>query len=235
MNGNPVWSPDGGRIIFASSRDGISNLYSKPTSGAKNEELLLKSSEDKRPTSWSSDGRFLLYTVIDPKTKGDLWVLPLERDSKPLLFLRTEYNELDACFSPDMRWVAYTSDASGSNEIYVREFSPKSGGASSDSSGQWLISQGGGRQARWRADGKELYYRSPDDKVMAVEITAGTVFQAGTPKPLFPARFSSEPGSAYWSYWDVKSDGNRFLININADVSSASPITVITNWTAGLK
>jgi Tol biopolymer transport system component len=233
-NDAPIWSQDGGRIIFASKRDGAFNLYQKAASGVKNEELLLKSSEDKYPTSWSRDGRFLLYTLIDPKTKGDLWVLPLEGSRKPIPFLRTEFNECDGRFSPDMRWVAYTSDESGSKEIYVQGFSQSSGGTLSEMGGQWLISKGGGIGARWRGDGKELYYCAPDGKVMAVEVTAGTVFQAGPPKPLFQAQFAITPREL--PSWDVTSNGNRFLIAkpVVAE-GTPSPFTVVLNWTALLK
>jgi serine/threonine protein kinase len=231
----PVWAPDGRNIVFSSNRDGIYNLYQKAASGAKDAELLLKSSDPKYPTSWSSDGRFLLYTAVDPKTKDDLWVLPLEGDRKPMPFLRTEFNELDGHFSPDMRWVAYVSDESGSDEIYVRGFSQGSA-ASSDTGGKWQVSVGGGTGPLWRKDGKELYYRAPDGKVMVVEITAGTVFQSGTPKPLF--QVSSVPTDLLpipLSIWDVTSDGNRFLLTTPTMETTPTPFTVILNWTALLK
>ena len=119
----------------------------------KDEELLLKSSEDKLPTSWSRDGRFLLYTTSDPKTrKSGLWVLPLEGDKKPFPFLRTEFNNGSGQFSPVGRWVAYVSDESGRNEIYVRTFSPDSTAAASDTGGKWLISTNGGSGPRWRRE-----------------------------------------------------------------------------------
>jgi Tol biopolymer transport system component len=229
----PVWSPDGSRIVFSAGRDG--NLYQKLASGAKDEELVLKSSGFKWPNSWSSDGRFLLYTEQNPKTKFDLWVLPLEGDRQPIPFLRTEFNEGDGHFSPDMRWVAYTSDESGSNEIYVRGFSQGSG-ASSDRGGKWQVSVGGGTGARWRKDGKELYYRAPDDKVMAVDVTAGAVFQSGTPKPLFQAPINPDEeamGSKLFSIWDVTSDGNRFLLATPPE--EKTPFNVVLNWQAGLK
>ena len=98
---SPVWSPDGRQIIFSSNRDGPFNLYQKPTNGMKDEEVLLKSSEDKLATSWSRDGRFVLYEAVRPKTKTDLWVLPLEGERKPVPFLITEFNERQAHFSPD--------------------------------------------------------------------------------------------------------------------------------------
>ncbi len=139
----PVWSADGSSIIFDSMRAGEVNLYLKLASGAGDERLLLKSSDGyKYATSSSRDGRFLLYTVINLKTKSDLWVLPLNGDHKPIPFLRTEFNESSGQFSPDGHWIAYTSDESGDDEIYVREFSSSSAQGSSDSEGKWLISKG---------------------------------------------------------------------------------------------
>jgi serine/threonine protein kinase/Tol biopolymer transport system component len=236
-NRSPVWSPDGSKIIFSSNRDGVFDLYQKAASGVSDEEPLLKSDEDKHPTSWSHDGRYLLYTSIDPKTKYDLWVLPLEGDRKPVPFLKTEFSESDGSFSPDMHWVAYTSDESGKSEIYIRSFT-KASGATSETGGKWQISVGGGSGPRWRGDGKELYYRAPDGKVMAVEITPGTAFRSGTPKPLFQAR--PDEGAVLRtgysvSNWDVAPDGTRFLLSTPAKESSPTPVTVVLSWTSLLK
>ena len=228
----PTWSPDGSRIVFASDRSGVFDLYQKPASGAQDEELLLKSSENKYPTNWSRDGRFLLYTASAPKTtKGDLWVLPLEGDKKPFPFLRTEFNSGDGQFSPDGRWVAYVSDESGRNEIYVRTFSPDSTAAASAAGGKWLISTGGGEGPRWRGDGKELYYLTPDG-LMAVEIAADPVFQAGVPKVLFQA---PAQGIATSYQWSVTSDGKRFLFVASAAQSRQAAFTLVLNWQAALK
>jgi serine/threonine protein kinase len=227
-----AWSPDGSRIIFASNRSGVFDLYLKLASGAKDEELLLKSSEIKFPASWSRDGRFLLYVTGDhPRTKDDLWVLPLEGDKKPFPFLRTEFNNFEGQFSPDGRWVSYTSDESGRMEIYVRTFSPDSTAAASDTGGKWLISTGGGSEPRWRGDGKELYYLAPDGKLMAVEIATDPVFQAGVPKALFqtPPRYGEL--RSIWHTWDLTSDGKRFLFVVPTE---RAPFTVVLNWQAAL-
>ena len=151
---DPVWSPDGSRIIFSSGPKGSSgDLYQKPANGAKDEELLLKSDDDKHPNSWSSDGRFLLYTVLNPTRGSDIWVLPLEGNQKPVPFLRTEFDETSAHFSPDGHWVAYQSNESGRAEVYVRSFSMNSTGTAVETGGKWQISNGGGLQPRWRDTG----------------------------------------------------------------------------------
>ncbi|HEY3026455.1 MAG TPA: protein kinase [Pyrinomonadaceae bacterium] len=157
---SPVWSPDGIRIAFNSSRSGSIDLYVKPVSGGT-EDLLFKSSNPKGPQAWSADGRFILYSEADPKTNLDLWVLPQFGDQKPIPFLQTAFIETQGRFSPDGKWVAYASNESGTFQIYVRPFPP--------SSGQWMVSTNGGNQPRWRRDGKELFYLAPDRKLMVVD------------------------------------------------------------------
>jgi serine/threonine protein kinase/Tol biopolymer transport system component len=220
----PVWSADGSSVIFSSVRAGEVNLYLKQASGAGDERLLLKSSDVfKYATSSSRDGRFLLYTAENPKTKNDLWVLPLNGDRKPIPFLRTEFNESSGQFSPDGHWIAYTSDESGSDEIYVRNFSNGSAQGSWDTAGKWLISKRGGTDPRWREDGKELFYVASDGKLMSVDISAKPVLEAGTPKPLFQL----PPG---FIGGDVTPDGRRFLIGVPVAQSASVPFTVVLNW-----
>jgi serine/threonine protein kinase len=120
-----IWSPNGSRIAFDSSRTGPRNLYEKPATGAGMETLLLESAQTKGALDWSRDGRFLLYFSIDPQTDADLWVLPLEGDRKPWAFLKTQFNEFAGRFSPDGRWIAYMSNESGRMEIYIRPFAPR--------------------------------------------------------------------------------------------------------------
>lgn len=226
--GSPVWSPDGSQIIYAALRsDANSDLYRKPASGAKDAEVLLKSEEFKTPTSWSPDGRFLLYTVLDPKMREDLWILPLESHRKPIPFLRTEFAESNAQFSPKAPLIAYISNESGNDEIYVRPFLPDSNGTSFDIGARMLVSKGGGTAPRWRGDGKELFYAAPDGRVMSVEVTLGQTFQAETPKPLFQVSSMDR--------WDVTADGKRFLFLGQAEQQTQPPFTVIMNWQAELK
>jgi hypothetical protein len=124
----PAWSSDGREIIFSSNRmSGMYSLYRKAATGVPDDKLLLQWTSDAWPASWSRDGRFLLYTTRDPKSKADLWYLPLESGRKPVSLLATEFNEEDGRFSPNMRWIAYESDESGEMEIYVMGFRPASG------------------------------------------------------------------------------------------------------------
>jgi eukaryotic-like serine/threonine-protein kinase len=227
-NRNPVWSPDGKNIVFASNRAGRLDLYQKNADGSGEEQLLLKSDDDKQPTSWSRDGRFILYANIDPKTLADIWVLPLG-DRKPFIFLRTERQEGAGRFSPDARWIAYLSDESGNPGVYVRPFSPDKG-AESASGGKWLLSTNSVSPVppRWRGDGKELFYLSQSLQQMAVSVSVEGTFHADVPKPLFVALplVTASDGTA---------DGQRFLFAVPEGINTGTPFTVVTNWQAALK
>jgi len=224
----PVWSADGSSVIFGSPHGNEFGLYLKLANGAGDERLLLKSTAgDKYATSSSRDGRFLLYTVENPDTKSDVWVLPLQGDRKPMPFLSTEFNESSGQFAPDGHRVAYTSDESGREEIYVREFSSGSTDGSWDAAGKWLISNGGGTYPRWRGDGKELFYVGSDGKLMSVNISTSPKFKAAAPRPLFQL----PPG---FIGGDVTADGTRFLIGVPVAQSVSVPFTVVLNWQTNL-
>jgi len=226
----PIWTPDGGRILFTSTSGGPFDLYQKPASGAGDETLLLKSSESKYPSSVSRDGRFLLYSANDLKTKYDLWILPLKGDEKPFPFLRTEFNELDGHFSPDGHWVAYSSDESGRYEVYVRRFTPQPAADGSDTGGKWQLSYGGAHWPRWSADGKDVYYLTPDSKVMVVDVSTSPIFQVGTPKLVFQA-----PRQPQRTSGDYTVDGKRFLLLAPTEQTAQAPFTVVLNWQTALK
>jgi Tol biopolymer transport system component len=227
---NPVWAPDGSRIIWGSTRDyGVPNLYQKAASLAGEETLLLKSdlNQGKLPTDWSQDGRFIIYRQLDPKTKGDVWVLPVTESGKaePFRVVRTDANETAGALSPDGRWLAYVSDVSGRFEVWVHSFP---GG-----SGKRQVSNGGGSSPRWRRDGRELFYYASDGKLMAAPVRSGENFEAGTPISLFEFR-AGTAGQEFAPY-AVTADGQRFLINAVVETEPNAPLTVVVNWAAGVK
>jgi eukaryotic-like serine/threonine-protein kinase len=227
-----VWSPDGNRIAFSAGAL-MEILYEKASTGAGEEKELWKEpGKILYPTSWSRDGRILLYyTVNAGGGAADLFALPLEGDRKPVSLLSTKAAEGQPKFSPDMRWIAYSSNESGRTEIYVRPFiaSPPSLGE-----GKWQISRDGGGSPRWRADGKEIVFDAPPigSVKMAVEVNgSASAFQAGVPQRLF-----QNSGGAADIGWDITADGKRFLISLPpAQQSTQTPITVVLNWQAQLK
>jgi serine/threonine protein kinase/Tol biopolymer transport system component len=234
IDSGPVWSPDGGRVVFRSTRNGVYDLFEKPASGVADEQPLLISSQSKTPLSWSQDGRLLLFGVQDPNTGADLWVLPMTgSDRTPFPVLHSSFDEIEGQFSPDGRWLAYVSNESGRYETYIRGF-PEAGA-------QWRISTAGGMQPRWRHDGKELFYVAPDSTLMAVPIrVAPNVhnLDLGVPVPLFQTHLAeggnvSSSGFIAQAQYDVGSDG-RFLMNVRTNTVT-SPITIVQNWPAAFK
>jgi Tol biopolymer transport system component len=225
----PVWSPDSSEIVFSSNRDGAYNLYRKQANGAKEEELLLRSSENKAAYSWSRDGRFLLYSTSPEITfvRTDLWVLPMQGERIPLSFLRTRFDEGLGVFSPDGRWVAYISNETGRNELYVRPFTASRGPG--EATGKWIISKDGGQGLpKWRDDGKELVYVDLTGNLMAVELELGVSVQARTPRILFRIPAGSNA-------LGVAGDLKRFLIPVPVEQKVPQAFTVMLNWTSVLK
>ena len=161
-------------------------------------------------------------------------MLPLEGDKTPKPFLQDDFDKGGGKFSPDGKWIAYSSDEAGPYQVYVRPF-PGPGG-------QYQVSAAGGSNPRWRHDGKELFYLAPEGKVMAVEVKTGSNFETGAAKPLFDAHVrgwlgagGAGPGLSARDNYAVSSDGQRFLLNSLAEGSAPSPLTVVLNWTADLK
>jgi serine/threonine-protein kinase len=227
-----VWSPDGTRIVFSFNRAGRYDLYQKLASGAGVEEQLVVSDQTKTPSSWSQDGRFLLFHSTDPQTSTDLWVMPMVGGGTPSVLLKTPFREAYGAFSLDGRWVAYMSNESGRMEIFVRPFVPPGGAgtAAGAAGGQWQVSTAGGIHPVWRPDGKELYYLNPAGAMMAAPITVtGATLEPGAPAVLFPTRiFGGGVDAQQGRQYDVAPDG-RFLINTVLDEAPA-PITLLQNW-----
>ncbi len=218
---SPVWSPDGHTIVFSSNRNGPADLYQTTPGG--DERALLQSSGVKHVTDWSLDGRLIVYANTEQRRDRDLWTLVAGNEGKPALFLQTRFEETLGRLSPNGRWMAYVSNDSGRDEVYVRPFPP--------SAGIWQISTAGGTEPRWRRNGTELYYRAADQRLMAVDVKTQSLFDHGEPRVLFPTRMSR---SGIWNY-DVTPDGQRFVISLDIGDDVPPPINVVLNWTEALQ
>jgi eukaryotic-like serine/threonine-protein kinase len=218
-----VWSPDGTRLFFSSSREGVTQLYQALSDRPGSEEPLLRSGAWKAPDDVSPDGQFLIYETIDPKGEGDLWLLPLSGDRRPQPFEVTPFSEWGAQFSPDGRWIAYVSNASGRAEIFVQAF-PGPGG-------KRQVSSEGGTMPRWRNDGRELFYLGADGRLMAAEVRLSPSFESRVPTALFKVSLLESPDRQY----DVSPDGTRILVNRVSKETEATPMTVVLDWAAGLE
>jgi dipeptidyl aminopeptidase/acylaminoacyl peptidase len=207
----------------------VFDLYQKSAVGAGGAERLLTTGETMLTTDWSSDGRFLLYRSLSPKTGFDIWALPMGGESKHFPVVQTNSDEREAQFSPDGKWIAYQSDESGRVEIYVQPF---------PIGARTQISTTGGAQVRWRRDGKELFYIALDGRLMAVPVefpANGQTVEPGRPVALFETHIGGAVQGFNKQQYVVSPDGQRFLMNTVTDQASTSPITVLINWTAELR
>ncbi len=214
----PIWLAGGRKIIFSSDRDGEFNLYATAADGSGMIDRLTTSDGVQRPTSCASDGRLLAFNQQSSEIGWDIWLLPLEGEQKPRPFRQTAFDELEARFSPDGRWLVYQSNESGRFEVYVQ---PVEG-----SSTKWQISVDGGDSPRWSRAGREIVYRN-DTKMMAVEVSTDPTFKAKRPHLLFEEKFLD----AYFSaFYDITPDGERFVIIKLGERQRLTRMTVVLNW-----
>ncbi|MEE9231600.1 MAG: protein kinase, partial [Acidobacteriota bacterium] len=211
-----VWSPDSQHLVFYVERPGDGTLYRMRADGSGETEPLLSGKNVMFPTSWSPDGQVLAYTEQNPTTGLDIWVLPLEGERKPVSYLRTDFDEYDATFSPDGKWLAYASDETGSGEVYVRPF-PGPGG-------KWQMSAAGGANPVWALNGQELFYHARN-AMMVVALETEPRFKAAKPRVLFTRLIDEFAGYA------VAPDGQRFLM-VDRTKAEARPdrIHIVQNW-----
>jgi eukaryotic-like serine/threonine-protein kinase len=220
----PAWSPDGLRIVFARRQQDNIRLYVKKADGSGPEDALVESPAKDIPTDWSADGKSIAFQRLGGpgKTREDIWILPLSGDKKPFPFLRTEFSERYARFSPDGKWLAFGSNESGDNEVYVAPF-PGPGG-------KLQVSTSGGHSPLWRRDGREIFYIAPDRKLMAVEVETSPALRIGNPRPLFQTHLP-----APWISYEPSPDGQAFLLANLQSEETSPPVTLVLNWTSELK
>jgi eukaryotic-like serine/threonine-protein kinase len=229
---SPLWTPDGRRIVF-SNRGDKNGVYWKAADGTGKDEFL---GAGHYPGSWSADGKTMVLTEWNTEALNyDLGILPMEGDRKLSLLLKEKYNEAQPRISPDGRWMAYTSNESGRNQVYVRPFPEVEGG-------RWQVSTSGGDSPLWSPDGRELFFRN-GDAVMAVPVKTDPAFSPGSPQTLFQGTYvSSILSYDDWNQatWDISPDGRRFLMMKETGLAASGvvrsrKITVVLNWFEELK
>jgi eukaryotic-like serine/threonine-protein kinase len=208
--------------VFGSSRGRSFDIYVKPADGSQPERLLMPTSGvDWLPPDWSRDGRNLLYLSVP-----DLRVYSFA-DNKSRLFLKANASLNNAQFSPDGKWVVYSSNESGRWDVYLTSFP--------DARGKWQVSTNGGEQPRWRGDGKEIYFLSADAKLIAASVDTKTEFESGMPTVLFQTDPRERVATTEVIIYDVSRDGQRFLVNTNYNNGSEHPMSLVLNWKSEMK
>jgi len=223
---SPVWTPDGKTVFYSSNSKGGNHIYAKAADGSGSERTILESSDATEvPVSFSPDGHYLAYQRrTGSLVNSEVWVLPLVGESKPSPVVQTSFDDSSPAVSPDGKWMAYQGNESGRTEVYITAF--PEGGA------KWQASTNGGEEARWRKDGKELFFLDATDKIVAVDVnSAGKAVQLGVPHTLFQAGGTQRQLGPY----DVTADGKKFLINGGIVKQGSEPLTLVLNWPSELK
>jgi Tol biopolymer transport system component len=221
---NPVWSPDGQRIAYATNHSGDFHVGIRASNGLGVEDTLKGLPIGATgPTNWSRDGSRLLVRTFTAGGNWDVWMASPENAAPPHQVVATQFNDQWARFSPNGQWIAYQSSESGRPEIYVQ---------SANGGGKWQVSTRGGVQAHWRADGAELFYQGLDQMLMAVPISAGATFEAGTPTQLFRVEL---PATALGAIqWYPSADGKKFIVITPLRGGERPHFTIVTNWASEL-
>jgi eukaryotic-like serine/threonine-protein kinase len=217
----PVCSPTGNEMVFASLRQGVPDLFRLPFDTPGGEKIFLDTPLAKVPSDWSRDGRYLVYMAADPKTRRDLWVLPLD-GSEPRRVIASPADDRTGRLSPDSRWLAYASNETERFEVFVQPFPP--------TGAKWQISQTGGHQPQWSRDGHELFFVTPDRRIMSVRVnTSGSSFVPGQQTLVAETRITGWERNAQGSQYAFTPDGQRFLVIEATD--AVRPISLVLNWT----
>ena len=230
-NYGPVWNVDGDTLVYRSGGKKFGSLYQRAVSGLTPETVLQSPDADASfaaPLDWSPDGRFLLYAARAVRGPGyNLWLTPPTGDGKPTPYLQSQFDLPYAVFSPDGRFVAYTSNETGRYEVFVQTFPDPS-------LGRWPVSTAGGRQARWRGDGRELFYLDSQRRIVAVPVSTSPTLTIGSPSPLFTTGIYPT-GRVGFKPFDVTADGQRFVLATQRTDVPGGALTVAVNWMADAK
>ena len=224
-----AWSPNGERLVFASARNNINQIYEKASTGNGTETLVPTEGAPAIPVYWSPNNDYIVFSRLRNTAAGgyDTWLLPITGDRKPKPFLESQFDKFHARVSPDGRYIAFATNETGTYQVVVHTFPDPNGG-------KWTISAEGGVEPKWSRNGRELYYLAFDGKLMSVAIS-GPTFSAGRPTPLFQTPLSVAPASPTRDRrYDVASDG-RFLIVTPGERGAFAPFTIVVNWTKALE
>ena len=219
----PVWSPDGAQIVYAKDTGGgVIGIAVREAAGAAAERILfLDKSAPSGPLDWSRDGKWLAVLVLPASRRTQVKMLAMPAGGTPGDYLVSDVTQSGARFSPDGRYVAYSSNEGGVREVYVQSYPA--------GAGKWQISSGGGAFPAWRSDGKELFFEAPGGQLFSVPVTLSPKFEPGVSKPLFKVSLERSTIAVAASRWAVSANGDRFLVN-STRARRGPPITVVLDW-----